>query len=707
MKPLRVALRTLPLAVALAALTGCTNGPAAPPKDKVAVKPGKSDSWKLGIDLIRQAQTPARYREGLQLLNSGLAESPSTRAKLALSASARKFLETTVALSSDELQEVESSTYRPAEAYYLAECFWLRDTAWTLEVAGLPAAEQADYCFRWVTQHVLLHEQQDDGLPPAFILRRGFGSARDRALVFLALMRQFQVEGGVLAHAAAPDDVWLVGVNEANAAGVRLFDPRLGMAVRRSDGQVATLKDAQGDAKLLQPSGLTAEQLKSGQWRLVCPLYSVSLRMAELERSVGALDRITLYLDAAKAKAELARATGATVAIWNSPAVNDHVEPSPTRALRLFLPPDEGGIDKEGRLLRFKAESMPMTPILLALEQIKIGPRQLVRPALDYLVGGLIADLIAKYELQPAELLQRGKGEDVTQRLQRIQLFLEADALAGLADDPEFQKAVAEWRSAASAAYELLARKDPKGQAAVNYLWGEDQYLLALLQVDAEERPERYPRKVVTRIVAHAVRDYLNLRARWLRAQLWLDKAEHDQLVADRAGPDNKTAAARAHSAWLNARVNWRLYTDKGGLGPFARQQRLEAVLAQLQRPIQDLGPVHAARLMEALHLDLHRHYVAQVNQARALHFEGAASALTLLRDVDSDLGDLLEKNKTTGEPGFKGEIAKILTALPAAERKTLGPSLELLQHDWAPQGNFYWLRQRVRRQIELWDKKA
>jgi hypothetical protein len=31
--------------------------------------------------------------------------------------------------------------------------------------------------------------------------------------------------------------------------------------------------------------------------------------------------------------------------------------------------------------------------------------------------------------------------------------------------------------------------------------------------------------------------------------------------------------------------------------------------------------------------------------------------------------------------------------------------SMELIQHDWTPQGNLDWLRQHVRRQIEQWEK--
>src|SRR6516164_1312477 len=191
-------------------------------------------------------------------------------------------------------------------------------------------------------QHVLLHEQGDENLPPAFILRRGYGSARDRAVVFLTLMRQFQMEGAVLVLPPAPEDVVLVGVIEPRSDTIRLFDPRLGMPVQTAAGKVASLQEVQGDAKLLAPSEITAEQFKSAEWRLVCPLYSLPLRMRELERALAGYDRITLYCDAVKLKDDLSRLTKMPVSIWSCPV----------RALRNSLSPDEGGTDKSARLKR-------------------------------------------------------------------------------------------------------------------------------------------------------------------------------------------------------------------------------------------------------------------------------------------------------------------------------------------------------------------
>ena len=119
-----------------------------------------------------------------------------------------------------------------------AFCFATRRRA--LELATLSKPEQVLHALGWVAHHVLLHEQGDDNLPPQFVLKRGFGNARDRALVFLQLLRQMDI-GGCLVEAelAGGPDLLLVGVIMPGAEEVsfQLFDPRLGKAVMGSGGQ--------------------------------------------------------------------------------------------------------------------------------------------------------------------------------------------------------------------------------------------------------------------------------------------------------------------------------------------------------------------------------------------------------------------------------------------------------------------------------------
>jgi hypothetical protein len=697
MKRLPLSAAGLFLLPGLAALSGCTPSTKPSAANVTPTKEaGKSTSRQVGLSLLREATDPGRLREALNLLNA--APPKDSQAALKLTDKQRKFFKESVGLSDEELQEVESVTFRPADAYYLAECYLLRDAARSQEIGGLSPSEQARRCFAWVGRNVLLHEQGEDWLPPANVLRRGYGGARDRALVFLALMRQLQTDGCVFVLPESGGEVILVGV--LTSKDVLLFDPRLGLPVQSADGGVATLQEVRADPKLLAPSGLTADQLKAAEVRLACPLHGLSPRMRELERVLTAQDRIVLYQEAADLRARAAQAAGAPVMVWNAPpGPGGAVEPSPTRALRMLLPPDDGGTAKGDRLKRFEGQLIPFPLILIGLEQLKLRP-QLAEPALAQLLQ-YAGELFQKYDLPVRDTLLR--GGDVSKRLDRARSFLEDETLSGLSEDPNFQKAVAVWREKMNAAYGSLFGKEAKSQARVNELWAEDQYLLALLQVDDEDRPERYPKKTVTGILAVVAREPLAERAYWTRALGWQEKAGRELALAELKGGAVKSAAASTRSAWLNTRVAWGRYIDRAALGPAARRQRLEAVRAELKRP--NVGPLFAGELLAQVHLDLHRYFAGRLEQAEAVyHVDGPKAAVALLKEMDEDLGSLLADGKE-GTPGIKADVEDLLQrvrAVPAGPG-TSGPAL--LARDWAAQGNWYWLRQHVRRRLEQMQK--
>ncbi len=163
-------------------------------------------------------------------------------------------------------------------------------------------------------------------------------------------------------------------------------------------------------------------------------------------------------------------------------------------------------------------------------------------------------------------------------------------------------------------------------------------------------------------------------------------------------------AAASARSDWVNAGSTWNLYLDRAAASPAGRQQQLE-LIRQLLKSKDERAAVDAAHFLERLHLDLHAQYAGRINQARAVFaHEGAKAAVPLLQSVDEDLGVLLDKGKT-GQLGFKGELDELLPRLRAPLHAAIIRSLELLQNDWTSMGNYYWLRQHVRRQLELWQQ--
>ena len=174
---------------------GCRRVPAPTPDNFNPAKNRGGDPIEKALATFRYPENPrtsddaTRYRDGLQLL-SGIAGRAGN-----LSDEERKFLVNDAHLTDDELAEVEAAGFRPADAHHLDECFSFRDAARSIEAKGVGPIAQADADFQWVMRNVLLHDQVDDWTPPAVTLRRGYGNAVDRALVFLAMLRQSQREG--------------------------------------------------------------------------------------------------------------------------------------------------------------------------------------------------------------------------------------------------------------------------------------------------------------------------------------------------------------------------------------------------------------------------------------------------------------------------------------------------------------------------------
>src|SRR5262249_34705223 len=97
-------------------------------------------------------------------------------------------------LDEAELKEINDRRFTPLDDDHLDMCFLLRDAALALELdprAGSewPADKRAAAAFAWVMRHVRVLPALEDAppTPPQFVLRRGLGSFRDRALVFVSL----------------------------------------------------------------------------------------------------------------------------------------------------------------------------------------------------------------------------------------------------------------------------------------------------------------------------------------------------------------------------------------------------------------------------------------------------------------------------------------------------------------------------------------
>src|SRR5262249_15613661 len=136
------------------------------------------------------ATDPSSFRGPLRQVEEHAKANPKVKASLELKPEQKAALREPFNLDAADLEEVEDTTFRPLDAYHLFSCFLLREAAKPIEVQGLPQRQQAAAALAWVMRQVMLQENDAALLPPHLVLGRGYGSARERALVFLSLLQQ-------------------------------------------------------------------------------------------------------------------------------------------------------------------------------------------------------------------------------------------------------------------------------------------------------------------------------------------------------------------------------------------------------------------------------------------------------------------------------------------------------------------------------------
>ena len=281
-------------------------------------------------------------------------------------------------LDAAEWAEITGSSYTPLDAHYLELCFLLRDAGGSLDVelyggAGdkrrLAPLRQAEVAFDWAVRQVRLEKSETPALPAQYVLRRGWGTALERALVFLELLRHVGVGNEKLTGCLVycPDKtndmrLWACGVMVNDKPDLYLFDPRLGLPLPGPNGKgIATLADVRADKMILDQLtvsdasryDVTAEQAAKAELRYVCSLSALSKRMRALETELlPPAVKVRLHVDSLEERNRLqtaSKALGAT-----SPAVTLWQDGGASGAgiLRRFLPPEEGGIDATKRQKR-------------------------------------------------------------------------------------------------------------------------------------------------------------------------------------------------------------------------------------------------------------------------------------------------------------------------------------------------------------------
>ncbi|GEM_PF-2944478 len=671
--------------VVLVAL-GCQQRPATPVvKAPEVVGEQRDASLQLAVELLHQASEFTQFNAALNQINGPLAKQAGAVPTL-LDDKTRQLVNDLFQPDAAELEDLEAGLTRPLDAAYLQSCFLFRDAARSLEVNGLAPLDQAALGFAWTMRRVLLHEQQDDGLPPHLVLQRGYGSVRDRALVALELLRQWQIDGCLVVFPKKEGgEALLVGIvlPKKDGVDVALFDPRLGLPVTGPLG-IATLADVRAKPEWLQASGIGPEQLKQANARPASSLAALAPRMKVLQDLLGNQEPVILYHDVAGWQRGL---SGADLppATWPS-----QDKQAPARRLRLFYGKEEGGVDAEQRLIRFTLGNILQPAVLYNYEQMKVLKNLQPAEAQDMLTKVITANLFQRYFVEPRMVLLRGRHDDAMKRADRMSSVIENAASAVPIPDAEFNQQIAQWRDRVKEAYRA-------GEARGKQIWLEDQYLWALIQPDDAVNPQKFVdrKTMLSHIVLRACREPLGNRADAVKAACWEDKAAKLEAQAEARRQAGKQGGGNqdAVSAWKNARSAWAVFLDRGDLTPAQLGNRVKGASELARQGQREL----ALSVLEQLHLDLRNALAGRLRLAEANLRLGqpklAGPAFTKLR------ADLMVFEKSEQPRKFMQDFLDLARTQPALAHQA--KRFEMLLRDWTPDGHLAALRQHVERHLE------
>lgn len=501
-------------------------------------------------------------------------------------------------LDEDELNEVASPAGTALDAHHLESCLLFADAARALQVAGQSERAQASAAFAWVIRQVRLQDSAEVQGPPSAVLRRGWGSESERALVFLALVEQLGLPGCMLVVPGSGGmKPWLPGVLADGE--ILLFDTRLGVPLPGAEErEVATLGHLRSRPELFKALSawnydVTPEQAAQAEVRVACVLSALAPRQRGLEQALNRTQTVRLtvapqpLLENYRQAAQRAGLAAASVRCWSN-----RDEATPLRAQRTFLPPGEGGSDRSReRQPRFNGSVVPWSALPAAVEavpaEVELGSRlrdQFARPFLDFTLNPHL----------PRDLMLRGRLEDA------VSLFVETIDRVGeqqrvLKARPEFQDEFLSWLRTARLAQEdwLLARnraataRTPEAQAAVTA--AETRFLEAWRQGERQLEKDGQP-------IGPAPLEYLHGRAGAVLSVeaaylLALAKQEQAEALAMRT-PVDKIDPEAVQAAWRAAADRWQKYRADYPAAPAA-----PAAALGLARCLEALGDRAAARM--------------------------------------------------------------------------------------------------------------
>ena len=575
---------------------GCTK-PTPPPTIDPKQQVGSSDPWASLSQRLRKETDVAAVKSALGQLANDLAGQQGAAAPQSLSPEEEKKLAAVVPLTETDLGAIRSAGYSGLDAAHVADSFYLRDAARSLDPVGLPPNDLVRAGFEWTCRQVYLNPWTPEVqpgvfqamiVPPTAVLRRGYGSGLERAYILLGLLRQMGIDGCLIGppdagklHAgnvtAGPDGKPLTGspkgpfwaVGAKVGGDILLFEPWRGSPFPGPDGKgigtLAQIKQNPGQVQAWLDDkswGVTANDLKSGTVFLAVPLSGLSPRMALLDEKMKRDLGVDLAVSPAALRDHFTAAAPngpglppAEVRFWNPPG--DMF--SYTRVLASFLPAEEGGTDRSapgqgGLRDQYMLSLLPRSVLAL--------PRELEAPqARERLAAAGAASYESAFLTPPTprERIQRGQIQDATRYLaDRQDTYVKG--LERLRNASQTQ--IAEWCKRANEVYAELRRAqypDP--------LQRQPQPDTDPAVVEARNAIEAFWRGDVQ--TAQVIIDQASARlglaeSSYLLALAKHEEAERQQLRADRAaGADAERARSVAQGAWSEAANAWRSYLEQ------------------------------------------------------------------------------------------------------------------------------------------------
>jgi hypothetical protein len=549
---------------------------------------GPVQTNESGLETARQSLTRQTdlnaCHHALQQINSELGEKPALHPP-SLTNDQQTWLRDHLSLSDEELKEIESNHYTQLDNHHLFRSLLMRDVASALKIRGVRGKagganvrekplDEAARAFAWVMREVRLRQRAGEDAPPSeeappsFVVRRGWGTGLERALVFLALLEQLgdpdapqpELLGFLL---QIPKDegamrLWACGVMVGDGKDVYLFDPHLGLPLPGPKGQgIATLAQVREQPDVLAQLNVgeklhypvTAEQARSVQAQLVVPLSALSPRLRYLqEKLLAPTVRVRLAADAA-ADRERVKAAVSAGAGKPSPVI---VSRDYCTLLRRFLPADEGGVDNALRLARFSIDLVPWQALPPILRDERVIPQSSE-------LGMRMRNGFAAFFYTPT--MDPGKPRDQLLRGRYSSavpaLVSERDnwnsQLVQRANAEDLEKKVGEWLNQATAVYarRYRAKGAPEVQEAeqqIKALWDQRTSLPIAIVLGSAAGSARNPE------VAYQLGLCSHEQAEQLQARLDLE---------NRIGTSpHPRDVEKAKSDWQNALNAWKRFEE-------------------------------------------------------------------------------------------------------------------------------------------------